>query len=124
MTYWVSLARVIAAFAVVILHVSACVFPPDLQLGTANWWWANGYDAATRWAVPVFVMISGGLLLVPGKKESLALFYKKRLSRILVPLIFWSILYLSLTADPLAKPSVLSIFGGRHEVLCRQKRLD
>ena len=38
--------------------------------------------------VPLFVMLSGALLL--GKSESVVYFYKKRLSRILIPFLFWS----------------------------------
>jgi surface polysaccharide O-acyltransferase-like enzyme len=39
------------------------------------------------------VMISGFLLLDPSKNESMSTFYKKRASRILAPLLFWSIFY-------------------------------
>ncbi len=47
-----------------------------------------------RWCVPVFVMMSGALLLDQKKKEGMLTFYKKRLSRILVPIIFWSVFFL------------------------------
>lgn len=38
-------------------------------------------------------MISGFLLLDEGKEEPLGVFYSKRASRILIPLIFWSLSY-------------------------------
>lgn len=51
----------------------------------------NIVDSFCRICVPLFVLISGNLLLE--KEESASLFYKKRLSRILIPLVVWSILY-------------------------------
>lgn len=42
-------------------------------------------------------MISGALLLDPTKQESLSRFYSKRLSRILIPMGFWSLFFLGWT---------------------------
>lgn len=42
-------------------------------------------------AVPLFVMISGALLLP--KTETYSVFFKKRVTRVLFPWIFWSIIY-------------------------------
>lgn len=39
-------------------------------------------------------MISGALLLDPGKRESLPVFFNKRFSRILIPVLFWSAFFL------------------------------
>lgn len=41
-------------------------------------------------AVPLFVMLSGALLL--GKQESFSDFFKRRLTRVLVPFVVWSII--------------------------------
>lgn len=44
--------------------------------------------------VPLFVMLTGALLLAPSKKdEDLGFFFKKRFSRIGLPFIFWGALY-------------------------------
>lgn len=61
----------------------------DLQ-----WWIGNIADSFTRWAVPAFVMITGALLLRSPLEESPTAFYRRRLGRILLPLIFWSVLYM------------------------------
>ncbi|WP_407332995.1 acyltransferase [Enterovibrio sp. 27052020O] len=90
---WLDNARILAILAVVMLHVAAD-FVFDAQLGSTLWWIGNVYDSAVRWCVPVFVMISGALLLDPSKTESLQEFYKKRVSRLLVPLVFWTAVYL------------------------------
>lgn len=90
---WLDNSRIIAIFAVVFLHVAAyAVIGSDI--GTASWWVGNLYDSLVRWCIPVFVMISGALLLDPSKKEDLTTFYIKRFSRILIPIIFWSVFFL------------------------------
>ncbi len=88
---WLDYLRVIAAFAVVCTHVSSIYFSAYHQLDSAEWWYANIVNASSRFAVPIFIMISGCLLL--GRDYSLAEFYGKRIKRIVPPLIFWSILF-------------------------------
>ncbi|EMH1199379.1 acyltransferase family protein [Serratia marcescens] len=72
---WLNNARIIAILAVVLLHVSSRVITWS-ELGSNDWWYANLYDSLVRWCVPVFVMISGALLLAPEKAEPLGVFYK------------------------------------------------
>lgn len=91
-TVWLDNSRIIAIFAVVILH-TACEVTNHNGLESSQWFFGAMYDALCRWCVPVFLMISGALLLDPGKKESLADFYKKRMSRILIPILFWSVFF-------------------------------
>ena len=83
--------RIIAVFAVIMLHVAAqqfySAFPSD------NWTYFNIYDSLCRWGVPVFVMISGALFLNPLKRFSVKTLYQKNIVRILLALIFWSVLY-------------------------------
>jgi surface polysaccharide O-acyltransferase-like enzyme len=90
---WLDNARIAAIFAVVWLHVAAAVVTKS-ELGSVNWWVGNGYDAMVRWCVPVFVMISGALLLDPARKESLSDFYQKRMARIVWPILFWTVFFL------------------------------
>lgn len=90
---WLDNSRIFAIYAVVFLHVAAGVVTRN-DIGTQHWWFGNIYDSVVRWCIPVFVMISGALLLDPNKKEDLLTFYKKRLSRILLPILFWSVFFL------------------------------
>ncbi len=94
--YWANLLRVLATFAVIAIHVTApaVIFAPETT--SFNWWAANFIDASVRWCVPIFVLVSGALLLDPIKKESLKRFYKNRIRRILVPLVIWSTIYILL----------------------------
>lgn len=92
---WLDNSRILAILAVVLVHVS--VIPlTDSEVGSEYWWYGNIYSSMVRWAVPVFVMISGALLLDQNKREDLAVFYQKRISRILWPILFWSPFYLLL----------------------------
>ncbi len=94
---WVDNAKIIAIFAVVILHIAAAVVTKITNLESFAWWIGNAYDSLTRWCVPVFVMISGALLLDTNKNEPISVFYRKRASGILLPTIFWSIFFLGWT---------------------------
>lgn len=90
--------RAAAAIAVVILHVAAGVLlsPASATPGSAAWLLADLIDAACRWSVPVFVMISGALLL--GCEEAPATFLRRRLGRVLPLLLVWGLLYQGLAA--------------------------
>ncbi|MDQ7059343.1 MAG: acyltransferase family protein [Ghiorsea sp.] len=79
-------------FAVLVVHVSDS-FLRQYAFGSEYWWVANVYDSAVRWCVPVFVMVSGALLLGSEKEETIAVFYKKRLARIITPILFWSFFF-------------------------------
>ena len=90
---WLDNARILAIFAVIFVHVSVGV-PWQAEAGSPLWIYGMSIDALVRWCVPMFVMVSGALLLEPHADESLRDFYKKRVSRVLIPLLFWSLLYI------------------------------
>jgi len=84
--------RILATVAIVWTHVSADVIartPP----ASSTWLIGIAADSFSRWAVPTFIMISGALLISSDEKETISSFYKKRATRIIVPLLFWTIFY-------------------------------
>lgn len=85
---WVDLLRVMACFLVVFSH---CCDPFVAQFGTNRTAFLSGVlcGSFVRACVPLFVMMTG-VLLLPVRRE-MGAFYKKRIGRIIVPLIFWSI---------------------------------
>lgn len=87
-------ARWIAAFAVVMLHSAAQPVSDAGAFGSTDWLAANLYDSAVRWCVPVFVMVSGALLLDSSRPQDARGFYQKRAMRICAPLVFWTLFYL------------------------------
>jgi surface polysaccharide O-acyltransferase-like enzyme len=86
--------RAVALLWVVTIHVAAV---PVVQLfSTARpwWWWANLYNSASRAAVPLFIMVSGALLL-NGPWRGLKCFASRRIAKVVVPLIAWTFLYMA-----------------------------
>lgn len=88
---WLDNSRIIATFAVVFLHVAG--FFLNAGMDSQYWWFGNIFSSFSKWCIPVFVMISGALLLSPDKTESMETFYRKRVSKIFIPILFWSMLY-------------------------------
>ncbi|SAI43181.1 integral membrane protein [Bordetella ansorpii] len=88
-------ARWVAALAVVLLHSAAQTVSDAATYGSNAWLAANLYDSAARWCVPVFVMVSGALLLDPARSQDIRGFYSRRVARILAPLAFWTLFYLA-----------------------------
>jgi surface polysaccharide O-acyltransferase-like enzyme len=94
-TAWMDSARVLAIGAVVLIHVLApTVGGRGVEVGDAAWWLANTLNSASRWCVPVFLMISGALALDPARVSRPRYFYPRRWQRIGVPLVFWTLFYL------------------------------
>jgi len=89
---WVDVLRVIATFSVVWLHSAAPLLYKYNELPIVSWWIANIYDSIVRMCVPSFFMLSGFLLL--NKDEDIYCFFTKRISKVVVPLIIWSVFYI------------------------------
>lgn len=78
--------------AVVIIHTAAQYWA-STPVASFDWNVLNLYDGLARWAVPVFVMISGSLLLDPARQETIGKLWRKNVIRILVVLLVWGLLY-------------------------------
>ena len=93
-TVHVDLIRVVAILSVILLHVTNLLNNQNFVPSTLRWWTIDIYQSLGRLGVPLFVMLTGLLLLTPSKKdESITTFFKKRFTRIGLPFIFWSIIY-------------------------------
>ncbi len=88
---WINNLRVVALFMVIVLHTASPLLMGFGNVPVDNWLAADFYNALSRFAVPVFVMISGALLL--HREYELGDFLKKRLTRIIWPFLFWSLVY-------------------------------
>jgi surface polysaccharide O-acyltransferase-like enzyme len=90
----VDLIRVIAIIGVILLHASNDLTSQITSLPILRWWMVDIYQSVGRMGVPLFLMLSGVLLLAPSKKEEeISYFFKKRFIRIGLPFIFWSSIY-------------------------------
>lgn len=87
-------AKIVAIFGIVTIHIAAPT-SENFHIVTAQAWDAAVLlETATRWSVPLFVMVSGMLLLTEKTAhESPLVFYRRRAHRIAIPLIAWTLLY-------------------------------
>ena len=89
---WVELLRLIACFSVILIHISAwCIY--DIPFGETSWIVVLIYNSIGRFAVPIFVMISGMLYLNVNRQISFEKLFKKYVFRLLIVYISWAILY-------------------------------
>ena len=91
---WLDYLRVIALLAVITGHIIVDFYGRFGEIGRAEWWLSNILLALLRFAVPIFVMTSGAVLL--GRSYTIGEFYKKRAVRLIPPTIFWNLFYLGL----------------------------
>lgn len=73
---WADIIRIVAIYLVVQVHTATLPFLSNI----------------TIICVPLFVMLSGALLL--NKDENYSTFFKKRLIKVLIPWIIWTIIYM------------------------------
>lgn len=92
--FHIDLLRVIAIIFVVTIHVTDDLINRINYFGGLSWWYSNILNSFSRIAVPIFIMISGYLILasdyrISDKKRYLI----KRLKRVGLPLLFWGVFY-------------------------------
>ena len=79
---WLDLVKFVAIFMMIAVHCTDNVTPAERS---------DFYGSFMRPAIPLFVMVTGALLLPV--KQNMAFFYKKRITRLVVPFLIWSVLY-------------------------------
>jgi surface polysaccharide O-acyltransferase-like enzyme len=92
----VDLIRTIAIVLVIMVHAAIEPHPVVQVMDQAEafrWFTVNTYDAFAASSVPLFVMLSGALLLQPFKIEPIRVFLRRRLARLGLPFVFWGTAY-------------------------------
>jgi len=90
---YINWLRIAAIYTVVAAHIAIWTAEGQEPLNFA-WWVGNAIHILAIWTVPVFLMVSGVLLLDNRRDESAIDFYKKRMHRIGVPVVFWTVVYI------------------------------
>ena len=97
---YVDLIRTVAMVGVLLLHaagrftISSQEMSQLNPLETTRWAVVDVYQTLGVVGVPLFLMLTGALLLQPEKKdESLGVFFRKRWARIGLPSLFWGVAY-------------------------------
>jgi surface polysaccharide O-acyltransferase-like enzyme len=99
-TVYVDLIRTVAMVGVILLHAAGRFIVTSQEMSQMNpteitgWGVVNVYQSlAAPLGVPLFLMLTGALLLQPEKKDTLGVFFKKRWARIGLPSLFWFAAY-------------------------------
>ena len=91
---WLDVIRCVAMLMVIGVH---CIDPfyisPTMRVIPEYTHWAAIYGSLLRPSVPLFVMMTGLLLLPVRQEQPLGTFYKNRIFRVLFPFLIWSVLY-------------------------------
>ncbi len=111
------LLRIIAAVAVIMIHVSGLYITayndPNIfgQIYKNNLLVSIFFNTISRFAVPCFIMLSGAFILSNPKNKNYKYFYKNSFKKIWIHLIIFSILYLlyNITKGILTSNNILFI---------------
>jgi len=123
----VDLIRTFGIILVVLLHASNEYYTTIQQTALESpvyWWSSTIYKSFALPCVPLFVILSGALLLQPSKtNEPIRVFLKKRFNRIGLAFLFWSAVYLvwaflvtqtPVTLDNVVEGALYSLFSGSY----------
>lgn len=91
--FYIDFLRFIAAIAVVVIHVLGPFRFLYGEIDNADWLAAMGFNSISRWAVPIFMMISGALLLSDRRPFDCRQYITRRLGKVLIPFIAWTLIY-------------------------------
>ena len=101
----IAVLRVLAIVGVVLIHATAQTTTNDALHGTRVWWTAEVLALSSKFCVPLFAVVSGALLLRPGTAEAPGDFYRKRMARLIPPLVLWYVVYSAFTVVVLHRHS-------------------
>lgn len=90
--------RVVRSLALLIIITQHLSFPLIYQfnnLSYGDWWIGNAFYMWGKAGSPLFTMVSGLLLLNPAADEPIAVFFRKRFLKVLLPFVVWSCIYLA-----------------------------
>jgi len=100
---WISNIKALSILMVIFLHSASPLFYSYGIIKTSYWNITNFYDSLVRSAVPLFLMASGFLVL--GKDKKILEFINSFLIRLVVPFLFYSLIY-----SIINKTSLVNIF--------------
>jgi surface polysaccharide O-acyltransferase-like enzyme len=94
---YINKLRILSIYLVVTAHVTIGLTMSSTVF-SFHWWLGTAIFYACFCSIPVFVMISGALLLNTSREEPLGEFYRKRMTRVGAPLVIWTVVYLFVRA--------------------------
>ena len=100
---WLDFLRVTACFLVMVVHATEPFYlggEGSLVLTSADAYWVSVFEGLARCCVPLFVIASGYLQLP--LRYPTGEFFRRRAVRILIPLLFWTVVYALVWGEPVA----------------------
>lgn len=89
---YLDMLKIISCIAVITIHVSAVGFK-NTNINSIAWNISNVFNNISRFAVPVFVMVSGALFLNENKKLDIKKLWLKNILHLVIIYIFWTLIY-------------------------------
>ena len=89
---YIFLEKVIACFSVVILHTNGVFWLFNYNIYKQYWISANLIESIFHFAVPFFILCIGATLLDFNEKYGLRIYFKRRIKKVVIPLICWNII--------------------------------
>jgi surface polysaccharide O-acyltransferase-like enzyme len=90
---WANNLRALATVAVIALHVASTISALYPAISRSYFLTSIFIDSSVRWGVPVFIMLSGSFAL-ENYDNRIRSFFAKMFNRIVLPFLFWSVVYL------------------------------
>jgi surface polysaccharide O-acyltransferase-like enzyme len=91
--HWGDTLRTIACLGVIMIHTVSPIVTDFEQSERVVWTISNLINSTLRFCVPIFLMLTGAFVLP--KEMPYLTFLKKRLDKILLPFLFWSLVYIA-----------------------------
>ncbi len=91
--FYIDSLRALAIFLIVLIHVSANYVEAYKNVPFGSWLSGDLFDSFSRLGIPLFLMISGFLLLTNYQEDKIKIFIKKRFLKVFVPFLIWSAFY-------------------------------
>lgn len=107
--------RILATLAVIVLHISAQNWY-SISVSSFEWKVFTIFDSSVRWAVPIFVMISGGLFLDNDRKIDIKKIFKVNILTKITSFVFWMYMYAIYRFVVKNTLTVLSVFEGNYHM--------
>ena len=89
---YISFSKILSSFSVVILHTNSAFWTFNKNNFQQYWISANYIECIFYFAVPVFILSVGATLLDFNERYGLIQYYKKRIIKVVIPLISWNFL--------------------------------
>lgn len=87
----IDLIKTVAIISVLFIHAFTSCFRS--KMGSPDWYGGMFLSAAARAGVPLFLMVTGALMLDPKKELSWKRLFLRYLPRLVIALFFWAYLY-------------------------------